>query len=94
MPDEGIAKSESLLSVRNLSVEFRTQDGIVKAVNDVSLELPAGKTLGLVGESGSGKSVTSLAIMQLIQSPPGRITRIPIRFLPSPAPHNPSQMVI
>lgn len=75
MPDEGIAKSESLLSVRNLSVEFRTQDGIVKAVNDVSLELPAGKTLGLVGESGSGKSVTSLAIMQLIQSPPGSITQ-------------------
>lgn len=70
-----MAQSEALLSVRNLSVEFRTQDGIVKAVNDVSLELPAGKTLGLVGESGSGKSVTSLAIMQLIQSPPGRITQ-------------------
>jgi peptide/nickel transport system ATP-binding protein len=65
--------SESIISVRNLAVEFRTDEGIVKAVKSISFDIPKGKTVGLVGESGSGKSVTSLAIMRLIPNPPGKI---------------------
>lgn len=65
---------EPILEVRNLVTEF-TSDGVVtKAVNDVSFTLHKGETIGIVGESGSGKSVTSLSIMRLIPSPPGRIT--------------------
>lgn len=64
----------SIIQVRNLSVEFTTDEGIVKAVKNISFDVPRGKTVGLVGESGSGKSVTSLALMRLIPNPPGRIT--------------------
>lgn len=63
-----------LLEVKNLTTEFRTEDEIVKAVNDISFTLHRGETIGIVGESGSGKSVTSLSIMRLIPDPPGRIT--------------------
>lgn len=63
-----------LLDVRNLETQFKTQDGIVKAVNNVSFYVNRGETLGIVGESGSGKSVTSLSIMRLIPNPPGRIS--------------------
>lgn len=62
-----------LLEVKNLVTEFKTEEGIVKAVNDVSFNLYRGETIGIVGESGSGKSVTSLSIMRLIPNPPGRI---------------------
>jgi len=58
--------SSPLLEVRNLSVRFRTRDGVVQAVSDLSFTLKRGETLGIVGESGSGKSVTSLAIMGLL----------------------------
>jgi peptide/nickel transport system ATP-binding protein len=64
----------SLLKIENLSVEFKTDDGVVSAVKNISFEIPKGKTVGLVGESGSGKSVSSLAIMRLIPNPPGKVT--------------------
>ena len=66
--------SRKLLEVKNLVTEFHTEDEIVKAVNNVSFNLNKGETIGIVGESGSGKSVTSLSVMQLIPSPPGKIT--------------------
>ncbi|QEN85109.1 ABC transporter ATP-binding protein [Labrys sp. KNU-23] len=66
--------ADHLLDVRNLSVEFHTVMGAVKAVRDVSYHLDRGETLAILGESGSGKSVSSSAIMNLIDMPPGRIT--------------------
>jgi len=69
----------SLLSIDNLSLEFRTRSGIVRAIENVSLDLAAGASLGLVGESGSGKSVLSYAVLG-IQDPAARITQGSIRF--------------
>jgi oligopeptide/dipeptide ABC transporter ATP-binding protein len=66
--------SETILSVRGLSTEFRTLGGVVRAVQDVSFEIAEGHTFALVGESGCGKSVTALSIMRLIADPPGRIS--------------------
>ncbi len=65
--------NDTILEVRNLKTYFSTDEGIVKAVDDVSFTLAKGETLGIVGESGCGKSVTSLSVMRLIPSPPGRI---------------------
>ena len=61
-----------LLEINNLSTYFFTQDGIVKAVDDISYELEEGEVLGVVGESGCGKSVHALSIMRLVPTPPGR----------------------
>jgi oligopeptide transport system ATP-binding protein len=69
-----------LLEVRDLETHFRTQDGVVKAVNKVSFHVNRGETLGIVGESGCGKSVTSLSIMRLIPNPPGKIVGGQILF--------------
>ena len=63
----------ALLSVKNLTVEFTTRDGIAPVIDDLSIDLAPGETLSLVGESGCGKSMTALAIMGLIPSPPGRV---------------------
>ncbi|MFF9362131.1 ABC transporter ATP-binding protein [Streptomyces griseoluteus] len=63
-----------LLEVRDLHVEFRTRDGVAKAVNGVSYGVGAGETLAVLGESGSGKSVTAQAVMGILDMPPGRIT--------------------
>jgi oligopeptide/dipeptide ABC transporter ATP-binding protein len=64
---------QTLLEVNNLQTYFYTDGGIVKAVDDVSFTIHSGKTLGVVGESGCGKSITSLSIMQLVETPPGKI---------------------
>jgi oligopeptide/dipeptide ABC transporter ATP-binding protein len=71
---------ENLLDVKNLHTSFYTDEGIVKAVDDVSFSLKQGEVLGVVGESGCGKSVTALSIMGLIASPQGRITQGKIHF--------------
>ncbi|NJP50843.1 ABC transporter ATP-binding protein [Streptomyces sp. SBST2-5] len=63
-----------LLEVRDLHVEFRTRDGVARAVNGVSYQVDAGETLAILGESGSGKSVTAQAVMGILDMPPGRIT--------------------
>ena len=65
--------NDIVLDVRNLQVYFQTDSQLIKAVDDISLQVERGKTLGIVGESGSGKSVTSLAIMDLVPDPPGKI---------------------
>lgn len=60
--------------MKDLCVEFHTPDGCVKAVNGVNMKIKKGRTLGLVGETGAGKTTTGLAMLNLIQSPPGEIT--------------------
>jgi oligopeptide transport system ATP-binding protein len=70
----------NLLEVKDLRTYFDTEDGEVKAVDGISIQLKRGETLGIVGESGSGKSVTNLSIVRLIPSPPGRIVSGQILF--------------
>lgn len=70
----------NLLDIKNLSVSFKTDEGTVRAVDNVSLSINAGEVLGLVGESGCGKSVTSMSILRLIPSPPGEIDSGKISF--------------
>ena len=69
-----------LLEVDHLRVEFRTRDGVAKAINEVSFELHEGETLSILGESGSGKSVTAQAIMGILDSPPGFVTGGQVRY--------------
>lgn len=72
--------SEKILQVKGLKTYFYTEDGVVPAVDGVDFEVAMGETLGIVGESGCGKSVTSLSVMRLIPSPPGKIVEGEIIF--------------
>ena len=74
------ADSAPLLEVDDLHVEFRTREGVAKAINGVSYDVHAGETLAVLGESGSGKSVTAQTIMGILDMPPGHITGGEIRF--------------
>ncbi len=78
--DADSAGHAPLLEVDNLQVEFRTRDGVAKAVNGVSYTVEEGETLAVLGESGSGKSVTAQAIMGILDSPPGFVTGGAVRF--------------
>jgi len=74
------ADQPDLLSVRGLTVDFSTDEGYLRAAEDVSFSLQAGRTMGLVGESGCGKSVSAMSIPRLIPQPPGRISAGEIHF--------------
>src|SRR5271169_5057712 len=74
MPDSPV------LSIRNLRTEFHTEDQVVRAVDGLSYDLRAGRTLAIVGESGSGKSVHALSILGLLPMPPARIVGGEILF--------------
>jgi len=72
--------NKNLVQIKNLKTYFYTEDGIVKAVDDVSFNIRKGEIIGVVGESGCGKSVTAMSIMRLIPSPPGKIVQGEILF--------------
>lgn len=73
-------RDDTILEIDNLHTYFFTESGVSKAVNGVSFDIPQGSVVGVVGESGCGKSVTSLAIMRLVQGPQGQIVNGSIRF--------------
>src|SRR5689334_7754459 len=79
-PKAPAAKVETILDIADLRTWFFTRDGVVRAVDGVSFHVFPGETLAIVGESGCGKSVTSLSILRLVPSPPGRIVSGQIRF--------------
>lgn len=72
--------NNNILEIDNLNTYFFTDQGVVKAVNGVSFNIPLHKTVGIVGESGCGKSVTSMSVMRLLQGPQGQIASGSIRF--------------
>ena len=73
-------QTANLLEIENFSVHFFLENGIVKAVNNLNLNLQPGETIGLVGETGAGKTTTALGIMRLVQSPPGMIVNGSVLF--------------
>lgn len=72
--------NEKLLDIKNLSVTYKTEDGIVYAVNDLNMEIGHKETLGFVGETGAGKTTTAMTIMGLLSTPPGKVTSGEILF--------------
>ncbi len=75
-----IDPTKPLLEVEDLHVEFRIEDGTVQAVNGLSYSLDEGETLAILGESGSGKSVSAQAVMGILDTPPGFVTRGSVKF--------------
>ena len=73
-------KKDILLEIKNLVVHYETDDGLVEAINDVSLELKAGETLGLAGETGAGKTTIAKSILRLLPTPPANIKSGEILF--------------
>jgi len=65
--------NEKLLDIKKLTIQYKTDDGVVYAVNDLDLALDRGETVGLVGETGAGKTTTALGILRLVPNPPGKI---------------------
>ncbi|MCL2608916.1 MAG: ABC transporter ATP-binding protein [Treponema sp.] len=65
--------NDLLLDIRNLTIHYLTDDGVVHAVNDLNITLEKGQTLGLVGETGAGKTTTALGLLRLVPNPPGKI---------------------
>jgi peptide/nickel transport system ATP-binding protein len=82
-----------MLKINNLTIDFQTENGLVRAVDSLSLRIARGETLGIVGESGSGKSVTALSVMRLLQAPPARITSGEIWFKSEKISNNSDQAV-
>ncbi|HBF77913.1 MAG TPA: dipeptide/oligopeptide/nickel ABC transporter ATP-binding protein, partial [Clostridiaceae bacterium] len=65
--------AKDLITIKNLKTYFYTEDGVVRAVDDVSFKIKEGETVGIVGESGCGKSITAMSMIRLIPNPPGVI---------------------
>ena len=72
--------SDMLLRIKDLNTYFYTNEGVVKAVDNISLTIPKGESVGLVGESGCGKTVTAYSVLQLVPRPPGKIVSGQIFF--------------
>ena len=72
--------NDNVLEIEDLETHFFTDNGVVRSVNKISLDIPKDSIVGLVGESGCGKSVTSLSVMQLVQAPQGQVVGGQIRF--------------
>ena len=68
-----MVSKNKLLNIKNLVVQYITDDGVVEAVNGIDIELNEKETLGLVGETGAGKTTTALSILRLVPDPPGKI---------------------
>lgn len=80
MSEHSQYSGQVVLEVNDLRTYFYTRDGVVRSVDGISFSVRQGETLAIVGESGCGKSVTSLSILRLIASPPGKIVSGSIKF--------------
>jgi oligopeptide transport system ATP-binding protein len=80
MQNASTEQGAPLLEVDDVHVEFRLRAGVVRAVNGISYTLDAGETLAILGESGCGKSIGAQAVMGIINSPPGFVTKGAVRY--------------